>query len=119
MSRCSTVSVAALFFLYVGTENSVAGWVASLTKRTNSDSGDLWALTPMFFWGGLLAGRALVPLVPLPRRERTLLASGLMLAAAGLSLLLAATPFESVAIAVTAAGFGLSWTYPILITWLA
>ena len=67
ISRRSTFSLAALFFLYVGSENSVAGWVASLTKRMNSDSGDLWALAPMFFWGGLIAGRALVPMLPLRR----------------------------------------------------
>ena len=118
ISMRSTVSLAALFFLYVGSENSVAGWVASLTKRTNPDSGDLWALTPMFFWGGLLAGRALVPLVPLRRRERTLLASGLMLAAVGICLLLEARTFESVAICVTAAGLGLAGIYPILVAWL-
>lgn len=93
ISMRSTVSLAALFFLYVGSENSVAGWVASLTKQMNPDSGDLWALAPMFFWGGLLAGRALVPLVPLRRSERTLLASGLMLAAAGICLLLQARTF--------------------------
>jgi len=118
ISTRSTVSLATLFFLYVGSENSVAGWVASLTKRTNPDSGDLWALTPMFFWGGLLAGRALVPLVPLRRRERTLLASGLMLAAAGICLLLEARAFERVAICVTAAGLGLAGIYPILVAWL-
>ena len=118
ISTRSTVSLGALFFLYVGSENSVAGWVASLTKRSNPDSGDLWALTPMFFWGGLLAGRALVPLVPLRRRERTLLGSGLMLAAAGICLLLAARTFESVAICVTAAGLGLAGIYPILVAWL-
>jgi fucose permease len=118
ISTRSTVSLAALFFLYVGSENSVAGWVASLTKRSNPDSGELWALAPMFFWGGLLAGRALVPLVPLRRRERTLLASGLMLAAAGICLLLAARTFASVAISVTAAGLGLAGTYPILVAWL-
>jgi len=118
ISPRSTVSLAALFFLYVGSENSVAGWVASLTKRSNPDSGDLWALTPMFFWGGLLAGRALVPLVPERRRERTLLASGLMLAAAGICLLLEARTFESVAICVTAAGLGLAGIYPILVAWL-
>ena len=70
ISRRSTFSLAALFFLYVGSENSVAGWVASLTKRMNSDSGDLWALAPMFFWGGLIVGRALVPMLPLRRSER-------------------------------------------------
>ncbi|MFZ0772338.1 MAG: MFS transporter [Candidatus Sulfotelmatobacter sp.] len=118
ISMSSTVSLTALFFLYVGSENSVAGWVASLTKRVNPDSRGLWALAPMFFWGGLLAGRALVPLVPLRRRERTLLASGLMLAAAGICLLLRARTFASVAICVTAAGLGLAGIYPILIAWL-
>jgi FHS family glucose/mannose:H+ symporter-like MFS transporter len=118
ISMRSTVSLAALFFLYVGSENSVAGWVASLTKRMNPDAGDLWALAPMFFWGGLLAGRALVPLVPLRRRERTLLAIGLMLAAAGVCVLLEAKTFASVATCVTAAGLGLAGIYPILIAWL-
>jgi FHS family glucose/mannose:H+ symporter-like MFS transporter len=118
ISTRSAVSLAALFFLYVGSENSVAGWVASLTKRSNPDSGELWALTPMFFWGGLLSGRALLPLVPLRRREGTLLAGGLMLAAAGIGLLLEARSFTSVAISVSAAGLGFAGTYPILVAWL-
>jgi fucose permease len=118
ISTRSTVSLAALFFPYVGSESSVAGWVASLTKRTNPDSGDLWALAPMFFWGALFAGRALVPLVPLRRRERTMLASGLIVAAAGICLLLEARTFASVAICVTAAGLGLAAIYPILVAWL-
>jgi fucose permease len=114
----STVSLAALFFLYVGSENSVAGWVASLTKRINSDSGDLWALTPMFFWGALLAGRALVPVVPLRRNERTLLAGGLILAAVGICFLFQADTFASVALCVIAAGLGMAAIYPILVAWL-
>jgi FHS family glucose/mannose:H+ symporter-like MFS transporter len=114
----STLSLAALFFLYVGSENSVAGWVASLTKRMNSDSGDLWALAPMFFWGGLLAGRALVPMVPLRRSERTVFASGLILAAAGVCCLLWAETFASVVACVTASGLGLAAIYPILVAWL-
>ena len=118
ISRRSTLSLAALFFLYVGSENSIAGWVASLTKRMNSDSGDLWALAPMFFWGGLIAGRALVPMLPLRRLERTLMASGLILAAAGICLLLRARTLASVAVSVTAAGLGLAAIYPILVAWL-
>jgi FHS family glucose/mannose:H+ symporter-like MFS transporter len=114
----STLSLAALFFLYVGSENSVAGWVASLTKRMNSNSGELWALAPMFFWGGLLAGRALVPMVPLRRSERTLLASGLILAAASICFLVRAETFATVAVCVTAAGLGLAAIYPILVAWL-
>jgi len=118
ISSRSTLSLAALFFLYVGSENSVAGWVASLTKRMNSDSSDLWALAPMFFWGGLIVGRALVAMLPLRRSERKLLASGLILAVAGICLLLRARTFASVAISVTAAGLGLAAIYPILIAWM-
>jgi fucose permease len=118
ISGRSTLSLAALFFLYVGSENSVAGWVASLTKRMNSDSADVWALAPMFFWGGLIAGRALVPMLPLRRFERKLLASGLILAAAGICLLLRARTFANVAVSVTAAGLGLAAIYPILVAWL-
>jgi MFS transporter, FHS family, glucose/mannose:H+ symporter len=115
ISRRSALSLAALFFLYVGSENSVAGWVASLTKRMNSGSGDLWALAPVFFWGGLIAGRALVPMLPLRRLERRLLAGGLILAAAGICLLLQARTFAGVAVSVSAAGLGLAAIYPILI----
>jgi len=72
----------------------------------------------MFFWGGLIAGRALVPMLPLRRFERTLLASGLILSAAGICLLLQARTFASVAVSVSAAGLGLAAIYPILVAWL-
>jgi FHS family glucose/mannose:H+ symporter-like MFS transporter len=114
----SSVNLAGLFFLYVGSENSIAGWVASLTKRMHPYSGDIWALAPLFFWGGILTGRALVPLVPFRWRERALLASGLILATVAVSLLLRAKTFASVAICVGAAGLGLAGIYPILIAWL-
>jgi FHS family glucose/mannose:H+ symporter-like MFS transporter len=114
----STVSLAAFFFLYIGSENSVAGWIASLTKRMNSGSDDLWALTPMFFWGALLAGRALVPLLPLRWGERTLLACGLILAAVGICFLLRAQTFANVAACAVAAGLGMAAIYPILVAWL-
>jgi len=118
ISMRSSINLAGLFFLYIGSENSIAGWVASLTKRMHPDSGDLWALAPLFFWGGILSGRALVPLVPLRWRERALLASGLILAAVAVSLLLRAKTFASIAICVSAAGFGFAGIYPILIAWM-
>lgn len=70
------------------------------------------------FLGGLIAGRALVPMLPLRRLERTLMASGLILAAAGICLLLRARTLASVAVSVTAAGLGLAAIYPILVAWL-
>jgi FHS family glucose/mannose:H+ symporter-like MFS transporter len=118
ISTRSAISLGALFFLYIGSENSVAGWVASLTKRMNAVSGDSSALAPMFFWAGLLAGRALVPLIPLRRSERKLFDVALLLAAIGISLLLTSTRFIAVAVSVTAAGLGMAAIYPILIAWL-
>ena len=119
ISTRSAISLGALFFLYIGSENSVAGWVASLTKRMNAVSGDSSALAPMFFWAGLLAGRALVPLIPLRRSERKLFDVALLLAAIGISLLIDLQhSFIAVAVSVTAAGLGMAAIYPILIAWL-
>jgi FHS family glucose/mannose:H+ symporter-like MFS transporter len=118
ISMRSSLNLAGLFFLYVGSENSIAGWVASLTKRMHPSSGDLWALAPLFFWGGILTGRALLPLVLYRWRERALLASGLILAAAAISLLSRARTFASIAICVSAAGLGFAGIYPILVAWL-
>jgi len=118
ISTRSSVSLGALFFLYVGSENSVAGWVAALAKRMNAGSGGSWALAPMFFWGGMLAGRALVPVLPVRRRERVLLGSGSTLAVAGICFLLQVKTFAGVAIWVSAAGLGLAAIYPILVAWL-
>jgi FHS family glucose/mannose:H+ symporter-like MFS transporter len=118
ISKRSSVNLAALFFLYVGSENSIAGWVASLTKRMHPGSGDLWTLAPLFFWAGLLIGRALVPLVPFRWRERALLACGLILAAVGICLLLRARSFANIAICVSAAGLGFAGIFPILVAWL-
>jgi MFS transporter, FHS family, glucose/mannose:H+ symporter len=114
----TTISLAALFFLYVGCENSVAGWVASLTKRTHSVSGDLWTLAPMFFWGGLLTGRALVPLLPAKNGERALLITSLVFALASIAVLLRATMFATIAMCIAVAGLGFAAVYPIVIAWM-
>lgn len=118
ISKRSALSLAALFFLYVGSENSVAGWVASLAKRMNPSSRDVWALAPMLFWAGIIVGRGLVPFVPSRRRERTLLTGGLILSVTGICFLLRSGTFLAVAICVAGAGLGLAAIYPILIAWM-
>ncbi len=115
-STIATIALGALFFLYVGTENSVAGWVAALAKRMAASKD--WALAPMFFWGGLLAGRALVPANPLRKREKLLVQAGLILGLAGSAILLVASTFAGVATCVALAGLGFAATYPLLIAWM-
>lgn len=118
-SKLTAIAFGALFYLYVGTENSVAGWAAALTKRMGSAPKDLWALAPMFFWGGLMAGRAFVPVNPLRKREKALVTIGLIMGLAGSVVLLAVRTFWGVAVSVGVTGLGLAAVYPVLLAWMA
>jgi MFS transporter, FHS family, glucose/mannose:H+ symporter len=115
----AVVALGALFFLYVGVENSVAGWAAALAKRMAAGAGNLWPLAPMFFWTGLLAGRAFVPVNPLRRRERVLVTAGLITGLAGSALLLGTASFRGVAVGCVIAGLGFAAVYPVLVAWMA
>lgn len=114
----SVIALGALFYLYVGTENSVAGWAAALAKRMSAGPSNLWALAPMFFWAGLLAGRAFVPVNPLRRRERTLVIVGLLMGLAGSAVLLVAKTFWGVAGCSAVCGLGFAAVYPVLVAWM-
>jgi fucose permease len=116
VARSTVFAIGSLFFLYVGTEGCVGGWTASLAKRMGPAPGNLWELTPMFFWAGLLAGRALAPAILRGVAERTLLPAGLILAAGFSGALLWTTTFWGVAICVTATGLGLSCVYPLVVS---
>src|SRR5205823_5406677 len=50
----------AVFFLYVGSEASFGGWIASYAKRAIPGETS-WILTPSFFWASLLFGRSIAP----------------------------------------------------------
>jgi FHS family glucose/mannose:H+ symporter-like MFS transporter len=117
-SKQAAVALGGLFFLYVGTEASVGGWTAALAKRIVTTPGNLWALSPMFFWSGLLAGRALAPVVLLRVSERTVVMSGLILSAIGTGGLIWVTTFRGAATCVAASGFGLACIYPLLVAWM-
>lgn len=110
--------VPVMFFIYVGTENAVGGWVAAYARRMEADSRTFWTVVPAFFWGALLFGRALAPLILRRMRETRLAASGVALAALGVIVLLAAKTTGWVAWGATMAGMGLSSVYPIKISLL-
>jgi MFS transporter, FHS family, glucose/mannose:H+ symporter len=115
----TAVALGALFYLYVGTENCVAGWAAALAKRMSAGPSNLWPIAPMFFWGGLLAGRAFVPVNPLRRRERVLVIIGLSMGLAASGFLLVTRTFWGVAAAGVVAGLGFAAVYPVLVAWMA
>ncbi len=108
-------ALALLFFLYVGVENSVAGWIATYADRLHVAAGALWAATPSVFWAALLAGRGIA--VPVLRRvsEARLLAAGLLLAALGIVSLIGAHGVVAVVAGTAVAGLGLASIFPLLI----
>jgi fucose permease len=119
----SALSLGALFFLYVGTEGAVGGWVAAYANRVESISAVMAALTPAFFWCGLAAGRALAPaalrsLAARKEREKILLGFGVSLAAVASGALLFAPTYRTALLCATLAGLGLACVYPILVGWL-
>jgi FHS family glucose/mannose:H+ symporter-like MFS transporter len=117
-SRLAVV-LAVLFFLYVGTEVSLGGWVATYARRIEIGSQTFWAMTPSFFWGALLLGRATAPVLLRHVRDTRLASAGLALAALGVTVLLAATTLSFVMIGASFAGLGLASIYPINISLLS
>jgi len=108
-------ALAILFYLYVGAENGVSGWVAMYADRLHVTAGALWAADPSIFWGGLLLGRGIA--VPILRRvsEAALLAAGLLLAALGILGLIGAHGIVAVIAGTAIAGLGFSSVFPLLI----
>ncbi len=104
-----------LIFLYVGTENAVAGWVAEFARRMVAGATTVWALAPTAFWGALTAGRLLAALALRHISEFALIRFGLALATLGvLAILFAASTPGGVIAGAAAAGFGLSAIFPLL-----
>lgn len=111
-----TFTFAALFFFYVGTENSIGGWIASYTQRLHIGPGSAWALAPSFFWVSLLAGRAAAPGLLSRMGEKNVARAGLLTAACGVALLLAAHSTAALLTGVIVAGLGLASVFPITIS---
>ncbi len=111
--------VAGLFFIYVGTETCMGGWIAAYARRLDSGSRAFWAVTPSFFWGALLLGRLLAPIALRHLREIKLAIYGVTLASFGLLLLLAAKTMAFVVGGATLTGLGLASIYPINVSLLS
>jgi FHS family glucose/mannose:H+ symporter-like MFS transporter len=113
------ISLALLFFFYVGIEVSVGGWVALDEKRMVGFNSAQMASAPAFFYGFLLLGRFLVPIALKYFSQRTLSVGGLLLAGAGIALVTLADSPSVLHAGASLAGFGCGPQYPIYVTWLA
>jgi MFS transporter, FHS family, glucose/mannose:H+ symporter len=110
--------LAGIFFLYVGSEASVGGWIAAYARRAVV-AGTTWVLTPSFFWATLLIGRAVAPRVLRRVPELVLARIGLVLAAIGVVGFLTAENMLVLGLSVALAGLGFSAVYPIAIAVLS
>jgi MFS transporter, FHS family, glucose/mannose:H+ symporter len=111
--------IGALFFLYVGSEAGVGGWIATYAQRMAAGAGTMWVLMPSFFWAALLLGRAAAPLLLRDLEELKLAGFGLVLSTVGVAALLGARTLSVIAISVSLAGLGFSSVFPIAIATLA
>src|SRR5580704_11654874 len=114
-----TIAVAAIFFLYVGSEAGLGGWAAEQLKRLVGHTTALSTMTPLFFYAGLMVGRGFASLL-LPRiGSLRFIVAALSLAIVG-TLIVIVTRSPNVAIAgFTIAGLGCSTIYPIYISWFS
>ena len=111
--------LAALFFLYVGTENGFGLWVASFAKSLGSLTPTIALMTPSFFYAALTAGRLLAPFLLRALPEIKLVQLGLLLACAGMAGMIFSRELPGVLASACAAGLGLSSVYPITISILS
>ena len=115
----AAIPLMALFFFYVGTEVAFGGWVATHERRLFSLPASAVSIAPSVFYGSLLFGRGVAPLLLRRVSELYISAGGLFCATiGGLTLATAHTP-ATLFVGTAMAGFGLAPQYPILVTWLA
>lgn len=117
-TRPELLVLCSVFFLYVGTENSITGWVAAYGKETDSAS-QLPLVTSSFFLLALLAGRFAAPFSLKLISEMPLARAGLGIAVAGTLALLFSHTLSQIMVSASIAGLGLSSVFPITIAFLS
>jgi MFS transporter, FHS family, glucose/mannose:H+ symporter len=114
MLKPLALAMATLFFLYVGAENAIGGWLASYARRMTG-GGILWPLTPSFFYTALLAGRAGASFVLRHVSEIRVVRLGIASALLGLLVVVGSRAMPGVIAGAILTGLGLSAVYPITI----
>lgn len=115
----SAVILALLFFLYVGAETAVGGWLAAYSRREVSGAGTSWILTPALFWLGMMTGRGLGTLVLRHMPERPIVQAGSLVGLGGILLLTQVKTLHWIYSAAFITGLGFSIIFPIVFAWMA
>jgi MFS transporter, FHS family, glucose/mannose:H+ symporter len=110
--------ICVLFFVYVGTETSFGAWIATYARRVDSRAHTFATMTPSFYWGALLLGRALAPIVLRFQSAIAIARAGLAIAMLGGLALVAAHDMKLVVTGALLAGMGLAAIFPISVSLL-
>ncbi len=114
-----TVIVAAIFFLYVGSEAGIGGWAAEHAKRLAGHATGLTTMSPLFFYAGLMVGRGLASLL-LPRiGSFRFIAAAFVLSILGIAVIITARSTHVAIVGFAIAGLGCATIYPIYISWFS
>ncbi len=105
------LSTGSLIFLYVGVENAWAGWASSYAQRLNAGSTN-WIWAPACFWGALLVGRAIAPVLLSRISDERLLNSDLVGATVSGLLIVSATSVPVLFLGLALAGLSLASVFP-------
>ncbi len=118
-SGALTIAIATLFFIYVGVETSLGGWSAAHTARLAHGPANFATIAPMFFYGGIMTGRAVAPLI-LPRvKEARLIFTALGTIFLGTAIVLLAKTQGAAIAGFCIAGLGCATVYPNYIAWFS
>jgi FHS family glucose/mannose:H+ symporter-like MFS transporter len=110
--------ICTLFFIYVGCETSFGGWIASYARRIDSHAHALATVTPGFYWGAILAGRAIAPIFLRFHSGVVIARAGLTTAILGGLVLFTAHGMKAVVAGAILAGLGLASIFPISVSLL-
>jgi FHS family glucose/mannose:H+ symporter-like MFS transporter len=110
--------ICALFFVYVGTEVSFGGWLASYAHRMGTSQHSYWVPTTSFFWGALLVGRTLAPAALKFHKETAVARIGLVVALVGGLTIVAAQGMALLILGAILAGLGMASIFPISVSLL-
>jgi len=108
-----------LFLLYVGVEVAIGGWITSYERRMPGMSAVTFTLGFFVYYGFLLLGRGVAPLLLHRVAQLTISVCGLALAVVGAAIIALANAPHILYVGAALAGFGLAPQYPIFVTWLA
>jgi FHS family glucose/mannose:H+ symporter-like MFS transporter len=118
-NQSALLLLAALFFLYVGTENAFGGWTASYAKTLPGIPAAWAVMTPSFFYSALLVGRWLAPFILRYMNDVSVARWGLLVACVGMMGLILSQKMAGLAGSTALAGLGLAAVYPITISLLS